>query len=73
MPYFQIPVNITVDATDLDEAQMRAYFFMPWTTDGVKWSTKQHKHINGWQIDGWQMEGVDTDKMEAELREWGMR
>lgn len=73
MSYFEIPVIMTINAQTLEEAQMRAYLFMPWTTDGRKWTTKQHKHINGWQVDSWKMIGVDSEIMEAELREYGLR
>lgn len=73
MKTFEIPVTISISANDLEEAQMRAWFFMPWTTDGKTWTTKQHKHINGWQVEGWQMAGVDSDKMEEELTSYGLR
>ena len=73
MEYFDIPVVITVAATDLEEAQMRAWFFMPWTNDGIEWTTKQHKYINGEQIDGWHIDGIDSSEMESNLIKWGVR
>ena len=73
MSYFNIPVTIVVEAESLEEAQERAYMFMPWTTDGSKWSVEQHQHMSGWKIDQWNMEGVDPDEMDAKLMGMGIR
>ena len=73
MKYFNIPVNVVVYAEDLEEAQLKATLFMPWTTSGNDWSLTGHSHLHGYQIDQWNIDGVDSDEMEGKLRELGYR
>lgn len=74
MSYFPIQVNLIVDANTLEEAQIKATLFMPWTTTGNDWSLAGHKYLpHGWEIDQWNVEGVDSDEMEGKLRELGYR
>ena len=71
--YFNIPVNVTVYAKTLEEAQLKAALFMPWTTDGNGWNLGGHLHLNKHQIDQWNIEGVDSDEMEVRLTRLGYR
>lgn len=74
MTYFNIPVNITVNAATLEEAQLKATLFMPWTTTGSDWELTGHKYLPyGWQIDQWNIDGVDSDEMDAKLISLGYR
>lgn len=70
---FHIPVNLTVYAKTLEEAQLKATLFMPWTTTGSDWNLTGHKYLNGYQIDQWNVEGVDSDEMDALLIRLGYR
>lgn len=74
MTYHHVIVNLIVDAETLEEAQIKATLFMPWTTTGNDWSLAGHAHLpHGWEIDQWNIEGVDSEDMESILRERGMR
>jgi hypothetical protein len=73
MKFFNIPVNVVVYAKDLEEAQLKANLFMPWTTNGDYWNIEGHKYLNGYQIDQWNIDGVDSDEMEGKLRKLGYR
>lgn len=70
MKYFDIPVNICVEAETEEEAQMIAYMFMPWTSNsGKDWSLAGHEHLREHVIDNWVLLGVDSDEMEGRLRD----
>jgi hypothetical protein len=73
MTYFNIPVTVCVDADTLEEAQIKAALFMPWTTTGSDWHIKQHENIEGWKIDHWIIDGLDSDELEGKFREMGLR
>jgi hypothetical protein len=74
MTYFPINVTVIVEADSLEEAQETTALFMPWTTGGSDWHLTGHKYIPyGWKIDQWIIDGVDSDEMEAKLREKGYR
>lgn len=74
MKYFDIPVNICVQALSLEEAQITAAAFMPWTTDGRSWSISHHEgKIFPNIVDNWTLSGIDSDELEATLTERGMR
>lgn len=74
MKYYDIPVNICVQAESFEDALMTAATFMPWTTDGRSWSISQHEgNIRPNVVDNWTVIGVDSDELEATLTERGMR
>jgi hypothetical protein len=74
MKYYDIPVTVCVQAISLEEAQIKAATFMPWTTDGRTWSISQHEgQILPNIVDNWTLVGVDSDELEATLTERGMR
>lgn len=74
MTYYPIQVNVVVDAESLEEAQLKATLFMPWTTTGSDWHLTGHKYLTEpWKIDQWNIEGADSDVMEGMLREKGYR
>jgi hypothetical protein len=74
MTYFNVPINITISANTLEEAQLKANLFMPWTTDGSDWHLIGHKYLaHPWEIDQWNIEGVDSDEMEELLVRLGYR
>lgn len=74
MTYYPIQVNVIVDAESLEEAQLKATLFMPWTTTGSDWNLTGHKYLDEpWKIDQWNIEGADSDVMEGMLREKGYR
>ena len=72
MKYFDVPVTIVAQGETLEEAQLRAYLFMPWTTNGGSWSLDGHKQLlDGISVDSWHIQGVDPTEMEGVLRENG--
>ena len=74
MAYYDILVNVCVQGESLEEAQVRAATFMPWTTDGRTWSINQHDgRILPNVVDNWTLIGVDSDALEATLTERGIR
>ena len=74
MTYFPVNVTLVVNATTLEEAQLKATLFMPWTTNGSDWELTGHKYLKyGWQIDQWNIDGVDSDEMDAKLISLGYR
>jgi hypothetical protein len=46
MTYYPIQVNVIVDAETLEEAQLKATLFMPWTTSGSDWHLTGHKYLS---------------------------
>lgn len=72
--YFEIPVTIVAMGETEEDARLRAYLFMPWTTDGREWNLKGHEALlGGISVDSWFMQDVDSDEMEAKLLENGWR
>lgn len=72
MEFFNIPVTIEVEASSLEEAQIKAWLFMPWT-NGSTWSINQHSELERGSIYAWEMEGVYSNDMEGYFRDKGLR
>lgn len=74
MTYYNITVDLVVDAETLEEAQLKATLFMPWTTSGSDWHLTGHKYLQQpWKIDQWAIRDVDSDDMDGLLRQLGYR
>lgn len=76
MTYFPVNVTLVVNAATLEEAQFKAFLFMPWTNNGKDWKLTGHKYLpNGWQteIEQWDIDGVDSDEMDDKLISLGYR
>jgi hypothetical protein len=66
--YFDIPVNICVQAETREDAETIAYLFMPWTNNsGRTWHLQGHSSLGEHCVDNWVVLGVDTDEMEAKV------
>jgi len=74
MTYHHITVDLVINAETLEEAQLKATLFMPWTTTGSDWTLAGHKYLSEpWKIDQWSVRDVDSDEMDGLLRRLGYR